>query len=242
MVRPESGWPDVGNRRVPLDSPSSVAMVQHVVVIEVYADIWCPFAHVGLGAVVRRRDQLGRSDVGLRVLAWPLELVNGTPLDPKATAEHVRVLRTQVAPDLFTHFDPDHFPRTTLPALALVAAAYRRDDTTGEAVSLALRNALFEYGHDISHPDLLANMAIQHGVDAPTADDEKAVSAQWHHGESLGVKGSPHFFCGDADAYCPSLDISKDETGHLLLQRNLAVLDGFLLECFKVSSRVGGAP
>jgi hypothetical protein len=71
---------------------------------------------------------LGRDDVVLRVRAWPLELVNGEPLDPTITAEHVDDLRTQVASDLFAHFDPDHFPRTSLRALAVAAVAYRRDD------------------------------------------------------------------------------------------------------------------
>ncbi|HVB92041.1 MAG TPA: DsbA family protein [Acidimicrobiales bacterium] len=202
-----------------------------MVVIEVYADIWCPFAHVGLRAVVGRRDLLGRDDAVLRVRAWPLELVNGAPMDPETTAAHVRDLRAQVAPDLFTHFDPDHFPQSTLPALALVAAAYRRDDHMGEAVSFGLRNALFEHGEDISHGDVLARVADSFGVGAPTAEDEKAVRDEWHRGQSRGVKGSPHFFCGDADAFCPSLDISRDAGGHLDLRQNVEVLDGFLQEC-----------
>jgi hypothetical protein len=47
-----------------------------------------------------------------------------------------------------------------------------------------------------------------------------------------GVKGSPHFFCGDADAFCPSLNIRKDGTGHLEVERNMEVLDAFLERCF----------
>ena len=112
--------------------------------IEVYADIWCPFTHVGLRTVLRRRGELGRDDVSVRVRSWPLELVNGEPLSAKSTAEHVEELRKQVAPDMFTCFDSDHFPWSTLPALALACAAYRLDDRTGEVVSLALRDALFE--------------------------------------------------------------------------------------------------
>ena len=127
-------------------------IVRDMPLIEVYADIWCPFTHVGLRSVVRRRDQAGRDDVTLRVLSWPLELVNGKPLDPMMTASHVDDLRTQVAPDLFTGFDPKHFPRTTLPALAVAATAYRQGGRVGEAVSLALREALFEQGRDISAP------------------------------------------------------------------------------------------
>jgi predicted DsbA family dithiol-disulfide isomerase len=210
-----------------------LGMVQPVSVIEVYADIWCPFAHVGLRSVLRRRNQMGRDDVVLRVRAWPLELVNGAPLDPKTTGEHVDDLRTQVATDLFSHFDPSHFPLTTLPALALVAAAYRRDDASGEAVSLALRDALFEEGRDISHSDVLAAVASEHGVGDPGIEDDRAVRDEWHEGESRGVKGSPHFFCGGAEAFCPTLDISKDAEGHVHVRRDMEALDAFLAECFK---------
>lgn len=170
----------------------------------------------------------------MRVRAWPLELVNGQPLDATTTAEHADALRTQVASDLFAHFDPDGFPKTSLPALALAAAAYRRDDTTGEAVSLALRNALFEEGRDISDPGVLARVAKAHGVAHPGPEDDEAVRSDWHEGESRGVKGSPHFFCGEGEAFCPSLDIAKDGEGELHVRRNVETLDAFLAECFKL--------
>ena len=201
--------------------------------IEAYADVWCPFAHVGLRAVFQQRNELKRDDVVIRVRAWPLELVNAAPLDVASTAEHVSHLRTQVAPDLFSHFDPTHFPRTSLPALALAAAAYRQSDKQGEAVSLALRNALFEEGRDISQPAVLETVASTCDVDGPDAEDSEAVRADWHQGASRGVKGSPHFFCGEVEAFCPSLDISKDEEGHLHIRQNVETLAWFLTECFK---------
>jgi predicted DsbA family dithiol-disulfide isomerase len=202
--------------------------------IDVYADIWCPFAHAGLRSVVRRRNDLGRGDVLVRVRAWPLELVNGQPLDPTTTAEHVNGLRTQVVPDLFTHFEPAHFPKTSLPALALAAAAYRRDDRVGETVSFALRDALFERGRDISDPDVLASVANSHGLGDPVPDDERTVRTEWREGQSRGVKGSPHFFCGEVEAFLPSLDVSKDEDGELTIRRNMEALDAFLADCFKL--------
>ena len=200
--------------------------------IEVYADVWCPFAHVGLRCVVERRTQLGRQDVALDIRAWPLELVNGTPLDPETTADHVRDLRAQVAPDLFSNFDPEHFPSTCLPALACVHAAYRKDLRTGEAVSFALRDALFEKGLDISRQDVLSEVARANGVGPSDAADEKSVLTDWHEGVKRDVKGSPHFFCGDHDAFCPSLDILKVGKRHLDVKINLDDLDAFLSECF----------
>ncbi len=209
-----------------------VLRVVSVRIIEVFADIWCPFAHVGLRCVVERRAQLKREDVVLHVRAWPLELVNEAPLDPKTTARHVHELRTQVAPDLFQRFDPSHFPTTTLPSLAWVHAAYETDMKRGEAVSLALRNALFESGVDISDRGALSDIARTERIESFDATDEQAVRADWVEGKERGVKGSPHFFCGDSDAFCPSLDIFKDGTGRLEVKRNMNILDAFLENCF----------
>jgi predicted DsbA family dithiol-disulfide isomerase len=203
-----------------------------VVVIEVYADIWCPFAHVGLRRVFQRRKELAREDMTVRVRAWPLELVNDAPLDVATTAIHIAELREQVVPHLFAGFDPNNFPRTTLPALAVVAGAYRKDDHTGEAVSLALRDALFEEGLDISSPEILAKVARTHKLGAASAPDPGAVLVDWHEGRSRGVKGSPHFFCGDdLDSFCPSLIITKDALGRVHLKRDTEALDSFLRQC-----------
>ncbi len=201
-------------------------------VIVVYADIWCPFAHVGLHCVVDRRSARGRGDVGLDIRAWPLELVNGEPLDPDVTATHVRELRSQVAPHLFAGFDPDNFPTTSLPALASAHAAYREDPEKGEALSLALRDALFEEGLDISRPDVLSGVAASLGVGPYGAADTEAVRSDWQEGGRRGVRGSPHFFCGDVDVFCPSLDISRGDDGELTVRDNSAVLEGFLANCF----------
>src|SRR5262245_18171405 len=45
--------------------------------IEVFADVVCPFTHVGLRRLVGYRERAQREDVAIRVRAWPLELVNG---------------------------------------------------------------------------------------------------------------------------------------------------------------------
>jgi len=103
---------------------------------------------------------------------------------------------------------------------------------TGEAVSLALRHALFEEGLDISRLEVLSDLVESLGIDSFHAADEEAVLADWHEGAERGVKGSPHFFCGDSDAFCPSLEISTDGTGHLKVNANLDVLDAFLTNCF----------
>jgi predicted DsbA family dithiol-disulfide isomerase len=200
-------------------------------VIEVFADIWCPFTHVGLRAIDEARVRTGRTDVAIRVRAWPLELVNGVPLDPAVTKAHADELREQVAPELFRQLDVDRFPSSTLDALALANRAYRTDLHVGERVSFALRDALFEQGRDISDPETLEVLAHDFGVVTPDESDHAAVVADWHEGQRRGVLGSPHFFCGDTDVFCPALDITKDPIDGLSIVRDVSRLTQFLGEC-----------
>jgi predicted DsbA family dithiol-disulfide isomerase len=213
----------------------AVGTVRRVTRIDVYADIGCPFAHAGLHTVLRRREELGLRDVAIRVKAWPLELVNDGPVDLQPVVDHVDDLRRQVSVALFSGFDPDTFPTTTLPALALQAAAYQCDDKVGEVMSTALRTALFQEGLDVSDPDVLERIAKAHDISHLLPGDEDAVRAEWHEGEARGVAGSPHFFCGENEVFCPSLDISQQgEDGSLLIRRNMEALDQFLADCFRL--------
>jgi predicted DsbA family dithiol-disulfide isomerase len=200
-------------------------------IIEVFADIWCPFAHVGLRAIQEQRARSGRSDVAIWVRAWPLELVNGTPLDPAVTAEHADDLRQQVAPSLFEHLDVDRFPSSTLDALALANRAYRTDLQAGERVSFALRDALFEEGQDISDRATLDSLAHDLGVVMPDESDRAGVLADWSDGQRRGVLGSPHFFCGNTDVFCPSLDITKDPVQGVSIVKDASRLTEFLTRC-----------
>ena len=181
--------------------------------IEVFADIWCPFTHVGLHAIADARRAAGRDDVTLRVRAWPLELVNEHPMDPAAAAANAAALRAQVAPELFGRVDAEHFPRSTLEALALTEAAYRVGPAVGEACAFALRDALFEHGLDVTELSVLTAVASAVGTPLPDDTDRAAVRASWEEGRRRGVVGSPHFFCGDQDVFCPSLDLHRDGGG-----------------------------
>ena len=204
-------------------------------VIEVFADIWCPFAHVGLRAVDDQRLLTGRSDVTIGVRSWPLELVNGAPLDPATTATNVEHLREQVAPMMFTDFRVDQFPTSTLDALALVERAYRTDIRLGERASFELRDALFEHGQDISDQRVLTNIAEQLGIEMPDQVDHEAVIADWRQGQDRGVRGSPHFFWCETNSFCPSLQITKDPEHGISIQRDATRLTAFLEKCLMPS-------
>jgi predicted DsbA family dithiol-disulfide isomerase len=178
--------------------------------IEVFADIWCPFTHVGLRRLVAARDAKG-SRASVRVRAWPLEWVNGRPLGSDLVAQEIAALRATVAPELFAGFDPARFPATTIPALGLAAAAYQLGDDIGEHMSLRLRDALFEEGRDLGDEAELRAIGTEFGVEAGDAAAEAAVRADWELGRARNVRGSPHFFVGGRDWFCPSLRVRHED-------------------------------
>ena len=146
----------------------------------------------------------------LWVRSWPLELVNGAPLDPTFVAEEVAELRDQVAPELFEGFRVERFPATSLPALALSAAAYAAGLDVGERVSLELRDLLFEQGVDIADRAVLAAVAERHGL-VFDPDDIAAVLEDRAEGDRREVIGSPHYFTPDGGFFCPALEVGRDD-------------------------------
>lgn len=197
--------------------------------IEVFADITCPFTHVGLRRLVAARDARapGRP---LLVWSWPLELVNAEPFRGPALAPKIAALRATVAPDLFARFDPANFPGSSLPALALVAAAYQRDTAAGERLSLAVRTALFEEGADIADPHVLDALATRCGLPGLVGDDQKVID-DWHRGQARGVLGSPHFYVDSGDFFCPALDIAHGASD-LSITFDADGFDAFLTAAF----------
>ncbi len=182
--------------------------------LEVFADVSCPFAHVGLRRFVDERAARGLAAPLLSVRAWPLEIVNGTPMTGESLVPKIAALREQVSPGRFAGFDPARFPATTLPAMAGEVAARRHSDETGERFSLAIRDALFEDGRDVGDQDVVNALLDEHGAGPLLAADAAAVVASHRDGTARGVKGSPQFFVGSAGFFCPSLDIAHDAEGY----------------------------
>jgi predicted DsbA family dithiol-disulfide isomerase len=194
--------------------------------IEVYADITCPFTHVGLKRVVQHVSEMAEpADVIVR--AWPLEWINGTPLAVDAVMAKAGALTEQLGIDDFSGLRADAWPSTTIPALNLAASAYERDAATGLAVSIELRTALFELGRDVADPAVLADIAATHDLPAPPTEAAPAVQADYDSGRARGVKGSPHFFVESDDFFCPALDLGHDDEGHLTARFDAAMLAEF---------------
>jgi predicted DsbA family dithiol-disulfide isomerase len=202
-----------------------------VTIVEVFADVLCPFTHVGLHTLIDRRVQRGLTEPRMRIRAWPLELINGQPLDPHHIDAEISALRESVRPDLFAGFNVDAFPNTAMAAYALTAAADRTGDPArSEQVGMALRDAVFERGLDIGRPEVVDEVAARFGltpldVDATAA----AVHADWDEGKQRGVVGSPHFFTADGGSwFCPGLAISRDNVGNFIVawkEGNAAFVD-----------------
>jgi len=194
--------------------------------VEVYADITCPFTHVGLKRVVQHVSEMSQP-AEVIVRAWPLEWVNGSPLAIDAVLVKAEALTDQLGVDDFSGLRADSWPDSTIQALNLAASAYERNAATGLAVSLELRAALFEHGEDVSDPDVLARIAVAHDLPAPGAETSDAVRADYDGGLAREVKGSPHFFVASADFFCPALDLGHDAEGHLTARFDADMLADF---------------
>jgi len=205
-------------------------------VIEVFAELTCPFTHLALRRIVQRRRDEGLSEPHLWIRPWPLELVNGKPLDPHHVGKEIGALRAQISPDLFGGFDEGSFPTASMPGFRLVEAAYAVDDVTGERVSLELRRALFEEGRDISDPEVLDDIATAHDLDVPGEDLDAEVERAYAEGKERGVEGSPHFFVDDYSAFCPLLDIQKDDAGDFHLTLDEKAVNALLDDWFAIAA------
>ena len=192
--------------------------------LEVFADITCPFTHVGLRRVVAA---VAGRPIEIVVRAWPLEWVNGEPLDAAAVEMKAGVLRDQLGVDAFTGLRADCWPATTIPALNLAASADAAGHDIGLRVNLALRYALFEEGCDPCDPAILARLAADFDLPAPGIEPCTAVEADFAEGKRRGVRGSPDFWVGSDEFFCPALRIGHDDAG-LTAEFDAEGFDAFL--------------
>ncbi len=197
-------------------------------IVEVFADITCPFTHVGLKRVVELTAATSQA-LEVIVRAWPLEWVNGSVMDVSAVQVKAKALCRQLDVVDFDGLRADAWPTSTIPALNLAAAGYGRDAATGLAVSLALRSALFEQGRDIGDSSVLAEIAADHGLESPSTEADPVVRGDYEDGKARGVTGSPHFWIDDQhDFFCPALDLGHDDGGNLTARFDAYGLEQFL--------------
>ena len=197
-------------------------------IVDVYADVSCPFAHFGLRRFTERRRQSRADHVRLRVHAWPLELVNGKTLGAAKVEDEISDLRAQVAGDMFAGFERSAFPSSTIAILGTATLAYERGAEVGEAFNLAIRDALFEQGRAISDSSTLGEIAASFGLDLPDeATARAAVESDFADGQRQGVAGFPQFIVDGRPFFCPTLDIER-RGAHLRIDIDDAEFDRFI--------------
>jgi predicted DsbA family dithiol-disulfide isomerase len=127
--------------------------------IEVWSDLLCPFAYVGLLRLRRSRERLGL-DVTIEHHTFPLELFNGP--HPRRGTDTEAVGLGQIEPEaefrVWTAAD-DLYPHTVLLAAEAVHAASAQSLTAGEELDLALRQAFWTRSRSISHRQVILDVA-----------------------------------------------------------------------------------
>ena len=200
--------------------------------IEIFADLWCPFAYVGIRRVFQYRDELGQNDVPIIVRSWPLELVNDAPMAQAKALGNCDALREQIASDIFANHELNNFPVTTLDGLTLISQAYEQNIVAGEKASVVLREAIFELGHDVANGVILQEIAASLGISYTPDSGYVSVRRDWEEGKARGVVGSPHFLNGSVGVFCPSLQLTRTEDSGLIIHSNAEKLAAFLTTCF----------
>jgi 2-hydroxychromene-2-carboxylate isomerase len=115
--------------------------------------------------------------------------------------------------------------------MTLASLAYEENLRVGELVSRELRDLLFEQGVDVGRTDVLVGLADERGITVDL-DDPSPVLRDHADGVARGVVGSPHFFTAQGGFFCPALDVSRDDSGHLRLIADAEGFDRFIADCF----------
>jgi predicted DsbA family dithiol-disulfide isomerase len=127
--------------------------------IEIWSDLLCPFAYVGLLRLRRARARLGL-DIAIEHHTFPLELFNGP--HPRRGTDTEAVGLGQIEPDagfrVWTAAD-DLYPHTVLLAAEAVHAASAQSLTAGEELDIALRRAFWTESRSISHRQVILDVA-----------------------------------------------------------------------------------
>ncbi|MHB8417779.1 MAG: DsbA family oxidoreductase [Myxococcales bacterium] len=172
--------------------------------VVLYHDVLCSWCYLADQRLSVLRSELGDAlDFSYR--AYPIrpeaEAVSGR--DARVLARHYRRVAREpggegISPDLWLSRDP---PASTLPPLVALEAARLQGTARRDALLLALRDAAFRRGINVSRRDILIELGQRVGLDVDrflTALDapatEQAVRAEHAEGHGRGVRGVPTLF------------------------------------------------
>jgi Predicted dithiol-disulfide isomerase involved in polyketide biosynthesis len=177
--------------------------------VQVWSDLLCPFAYVGLLRLRRARTRLGLDGVvRLEHRTFPLELFNGP--HPRRGTDTEAVALGRIEPEaefrVWTDAD-DRYPHTVLLAAEAVHAASAQSLAAGEELDLALRRAFWTHSRSICHRQVILDVAA--GLPAGVLDVSElaraldngrhraAVMADFTVARTDAIAGSPTFRLAD---------------------------------------------
>lgn len=189
--------------------------------VEVWSDLLCPFAYVGILRLRRARTRLGLDgEVQLEHHTFPLELFDGP--HPRRGTDTEAVGLGQIEPEaqfrVWTAAD-DLYPHTVLLAAEAVHAAGAQGLAAGEELDLALRRAFWTHSRSISHRKVILDVAAEvPAVDAGALADaldsgtfRSAVMADFAVAQTPAITGSPTFRFPDGTTVTnPGIEVHWD--------------------------------
>lgn len=194
-----------------MTAPTATPPVAHGT-IQIWSDLLCPFAYIGVLRLRRARHRLGLDGaVRIEHRTFPLELFNGPHSRHATDAEAVALgqaepearLRAWSAPD-------DRYPHTVLLSAEAVHAASAQGLAAGEGLDLALRRAFWTHSRSITHRQVILDVAGE--LPAGTVDvtalaealdsgrHRAVVMADFAVARTGSIPGSPTFRLPDGSA------------------------------------------
>ncbi len=200
--------------------------------VQVWSDLLCPFAYVGLLRFYRTRTKLGLDDaVRVEHRSFPLELFNGPHPRRGTDTEAVGLGRIEPEAQFRVWTGPDdQYPNTVLLAAEAVIAAGAQSHPAGEALDLALRKAFWTHSRSISHRAVILEVAAE-AVPVSAADPTGAgpvdvarlaaalddgrhradLMADFAVAQTDAITGSPTFRLPDGSAHTnPGIEVHWD--------------------------------
>ncbi len=169
--------------------------------IQIWSDLLCPFAYVGILRLRRARERLGL-DVALEHHTFPLELFDGPHPRRGTDSEAVGLGQIEPAAQFRVWTEPDdRYPHTVLLAAEAVHAASAQSLQVGETLDLALRQAFWTHSRTISVRQVILEVAgEQAGIDVDTLAEaldtgrhRADVMADFAVAQTDAIAGSPTF-------------------------------------------------
>ncbi|MEU6795075.1 DsbA family protein [Nonomuraea wenchangensis] len=129
--------------------------------VQIWSDLLCPFAYVGLIWLRRARARLGLDGrVRVEHRIFPLELFNGPHPRRGTDTEAVGLGQIEPAANFRVWAAPDDlYPHTVLLAAEAVHAASAQSLEAGEELDLALRQAFWTHSRSIGHRQVILDVA-----------------------------------------------------------------------------------